>query len=371
MPDQAWWGMAARYDIKPEGDSWTQYDTTTGLSAEVNDAVQVGLSLEDADDLADLLNRIHAEHSAKGSHYVRRESAHDEQERIVHRWPHRPYATAARFGREFGFLGVGVRRLRGACGWWMVGISKMSETLSFSDAINASNSTARTILLGNGFSIAQAGSQFAYANLLEKSGLAADSPILNVFHVLNTFDFEIVMKALEDAAQIELAYSDKDRSIKFKEDAGAVREALIHAIRAVHPGVQFDVPIRQRDACAAFLKNFESIFTLSYDLLLYWVILHAATKEFQDGFGLGPAIVGFRKFNAGGYCNTHYLHGALHLFVDIELDTLKRILTNNTIIDRYCSYYSRSSPVAVVRGGGNSISNTRQDKIGPISNLLL
>jgi hypothetical protein len=60
--------MAARYDIKPEGDSWTVYDTTTCLSAEVNDVVQVGLSLADADDLADLLNRLHAQQSAKGSH---------------------------------------------------------------------------------------------------------------------------------------------------------------------------------------------------------------------------------------------------------------------------------------------------------------
>jgi hypothetical protein len=60
--------MAARYDIKPEGDSWTLYDITTGLPAEVNDVVQVGLSLEDADDLADLLNRLHAEQSAKGAH---------------------------------------------------------------------------------------------------------------------------------------------------------------------------------------------------------------------------------------------------------------------------------------------------------------
>jgi hypothetical protein len=62
------WGMAARYDIKREDDGWAVYDTTTGLPAEVNNVVQVGLSLEDADDLADLLNHLHAEQSAKGSH---------------------------------------------------------------------------------------------------------------------------------------------------------------------------------------------------------------------------------------------------------------------------------------------------------------
>jgi hypothetical protein len=60
--------MAARYNIKSEDDGWTVYDTTTGLPAEVNDVVQVGLSLEDADDLADLLNRLHAEQSARGAH---------------------------------------------------------------------------------------------------------------------------------------------------------------------------------------------------------------------------------------------------------------------------------------------------------------
>jgi hypothetical protein len=53
--------MTARYDIKLEGANWTVYDTITGLAAEVNDVVQVDLSLEDADDLADLLNRLHAE----------------------------------------------------------------------------------------------------------------------------------------------------------------------------------------------------------------------------------------------------------------------------------------------------------------------
>jgi hypothetical protein len=39
-----------------------------GLPAEVNGILQIGLSMEDADDLADLLNRIHAEQSVAASH---------------------------------------------------------------------------------------------------------------------------------------------------------------------------------------------------------------------------------------------------------------------------------------------------------------
>jgi len=60
--------MAARYDIQTGCNGWTVYDTTTGLPAEVNGMLQIGLSMEDADDLADLLNRIHAEQSVAASH---------------------------------------------------------------------------------------------------------------------------------------------------------------------------------------------------------------------------------------------------------------------------------------------------------------
>jgi hypothetical protein len=60
--------MAARYDIKPDPNGWTVYDTATDLPAEVNECIQVGLSADDADDLADLLNRLDKEQSTAVSH---------------------------------------------------------------------------------------------------------------------------------------------------------------------------------------------------------------------------------------------------------------------------------------------------------------
>ena len=60
--------MAARYDIKTDRNGWTVYDTSTGLPAELNGFVQFGLSIEDADDLDDLLNHVHAQQSAATSH---------------------------------------------------------------------------------------------------------------------------------------------------------------------------------------------------------------------------------------------------------------------------------------------------------------
>lgn len=80
-------------------------------------------------------------------------------------------------------------------------------TIPFNEAIKQSG-PVRSLLIGNGFSIAQAGGQFSYANLLEKAGLKPGNPIKNVFATLNTVDFELVMEALQHAARIEDAYGD-------------------------------------------------------------------------------------------------------------------------------------------------------------------
>lgn len=204
-------------------------------------------------------------------------------------------------------------------------------TISYEEALKKSDKN-RSLLVGNGFSIAQAGGQFSYSALLEKSGLQPGTPIRQLFDTLATVDFELVMRALQDAAQVENAYGAADRATMFRNDAAAVREALIHAVREVHPGIQFDIPEAQRKQCAAFLGSFENIFTVNYDLLLYWVVLKMGGHIFTDGFGLGETIGGFRTFSEGGACNTFYLHGALHLFLGPKLDTLKRIVTTSTII---------------------------------------
>jgi Domain of unknown function (DUF4917) len=223
--------------------------------------------------------------------------------------------------------------------------------VSFEDAIKASDPN-RTVLLGNGFSIAQAGAPFSYTSLLERSGLPPTSPIRKVFAALQTTDFEEVMHALEHAAKIERTYGDEKRASQFQTDSVAVREALINAIHEVHPGVQFDIPKAQRDACAKFLNQFVSVFTLNYDLLLYWVILHAARESHSDGFGLGHEVNGFRTFHADANCTTYYLHGALHLFLGPQLETRKRVVTNDTIVNDIAStiHDNQQLPLFVAEG---------------------
>lgn len=48
-----------RYDMRKEDDgSWTVFDIFTGWPADVNGVPQDGLEMEQADDLADLLNYL-------------------------------------------------------------------------------------------------------------------------------------------------------------------------------------------------------------------------------------------------------------------------------------------------------------------------
>jgi hypothetical protein len=243
---------------------------------------------------------------------------------------------------------------RNANGWR----EAMRPVLSFDEAIEASKSGPITALLGNGFLIAQSGGQFRYTNLLEYSGLEEDGLVRNVFRVLGTVDFEEVMHALEHAAIIEEAYGETQRAKQFQTDASVVRESLINAVRAVHPGVHFEIPREQADRSTAFLGNFETIFTLNYDLLLYWVMLKSRTHA--DGFGLGNAIDGFRTFNDGATCSIYYIHGALHLFLSDRGEVKKRILTGKTIIDDIASTIINQKQLPLFVAEGTTIQKIRR-----------
>lgn len=60
--------MVAPYDIRKEATGWTVFDVVTGMPAEVNGYLQIEMSLEDADDLADLLNHLATEAETASSH---------------------------------------------------------------------------------------------------------------------------------------------------------------------------------------------------------------------------------------------------------------------------------------------------------------
>jgi len=228
----------------------------------------------------------------------------------------------------------------------------MPNLISFDDAIAATNDKDRSLLLGNGFSIRY----FSYRTLLEEAELKDEDPLKQLFFSLDTYDFEAVIKALEDAAIVESAYGNDAHQQVFIEDARRLREALVHAIRTIHPSHREDVaPLVP--SCIVFLKLFTTIFTLNYDLLLYWVQLED-TSRFSDGFGLGEEANGFRgPFKTNARCNVYNLHGGLHLFRTAVGDVKKRLMHGgNGIIDAIAETIIRDKrlPIYVAEGTSNA-----------------
>jgi Domain of unknown function (DUF4917) len=226
----------------------------------------------------------------------------------------------------------------------------MPDVISFEEAAQATEGDNRQLLIGNGFSI----QHFSYKTLLEKAGLDPDGPLRALFPTLDTVDFEIVIRALEDAARVEKTYKKLKRADLLQKDADKLRRALVHAIRRVHPANRTDIE-DVIPACADFLKKFNVTFALNYDLLLYWVILEDI-NFFADGFGLGQEQNGFRgPFQIDAHCNIYNLHGGLHLFRTARDEVEKRLMGSTGVIDAIAETITRDKRLPVYVAEGTSI----------------
>jgi hypothetical protein len=229
------------------------------------------------------------------------------------------------------------------------------DVMSFGKAVEKTRGKSRKLLLGNGFSI----KYFYYKTLLDRSGLPGDDPLRALFAELGTNDFESVIRALEDASVVEAAYKNPPRSKTFKDDAERLRTALVQAVRATHPANRDDIA-DAIPSCLRFLRLFDRIFTLNYDLLLYWVIL-GDTKAFQDGFGLGQEANGFRgPFRPDAHCNVYNMHGGLHLFRTETGEVEKRLMGSTGVIDAIAETITQDKRLPIYVAEGTSIKKLRK-----------
>jgi len=239
----------------------------------------------------------------------------------------------------------------------------METILTFEKAIEIANSKGKAphLLTGNGFSIACRPNIFQYGKLFEQADFTRLSPSAQlVFGVLGTTDFERVIRALRDAAKLVRLYSkDVDIQTRMESDADGLKELLVNTIAKSHPERPSDIQDEEYAACQKFLSNFDKIYTLNYDLLLYWTLMH--TEE-----GTAPSSDdGFRKskedFDAGYVVwepentfdqNIHYLHGALHIFdAGSEIQKYTWINTGVRLIEQIRNALSREFyPLFVAEG---------------------
>lgn len=218
--------------------------------------------------------------------------------------------------------------------------------ISFQEALGATEDRKRYLLLGNGFSISIFPDCFSYASLFQEAkeqGLFDDTPELAAaFEILGTIDFEFVMDGLKVATKLAPLYGFD--ATKMAEHADLLKEVLVEAIAGRHPARPNEVSEQQYEACREFLRHFiganrgnarGKIYTLNYDLLLYWTALHDIVKIDWDGDNIAirqdPALDhddGFRapeadydaeyvawdQFSASHDQTISFIHGALHLY---------------------------------------------------------
>lgn len=232
----------------------------------------------------------------------------------------------------------------------------MVDMITFQQALDDSEQyNIRHLILGNGFSIACCPDIFHYGSLLDQASFGDRLDLREIFDAIETQDFETVIRILEDAAIITPFYVDSGDSVakSMHGDAQYIKEVLLSTIAGNHPSVPADIPDEKFWACRRFLNNFlglgrrGKVFTLNYDLLLYWTLMHDSMPfdepmdiERNDGFGNveddpEADYVVWHGDSGAHQTRVHYLHGALHLFdAGYELQKYTWNRTNSRLIDQ-------------------------------------
>lgn len=230
----------------------------------------------------------------------------------------------------------------------------MPGVITFDEALEETRERDRALLIGNGFSARY----FNYATLLEKSGVEPGAPLRNLFDALNTVDFELVVRALEDAVVVERAYGKGEHADELATDAQRTREALVKAVNDTHPAHKDELAF-EYDSGARFLAHFATVFSLNYDLLLYWLNLERAAL--RDGFGLGDKLGRFiGPFREDADCHIFNLHGGLHLFQDGAGGVLKALNTGDGVISTITQTISQDRRLPLYVAEGTSAAKMRK-----------
>lgn len=232
----------------------------------------------------------------------------------------------------------------------------MTKVLSFDKAIaDSERYTKRHLILGNGFSIACQPHVFSYNSLFDKAKISNNPRLSKIFQALETQDFEVAIKHLESGARIVPTYNSSPSTISrdMAADAQKLKEILLSTIAKNHPDTPLNLSTKQISACRHFLSHFigedvaGQIFTLNYDLLLYWVLMHRDSEfvahiplALNDGFGNDEddpeaEYVVWQGETGAHSARIHFLHGALHLFdAGNDLKKFTWVRTNERLTDQ-------------------------------------
>lgn len=212
---------------------------------------------------------------------------------------------------------------------------KFEELPTYGEIIEDLRRKARKkhLLFGNGFSIAYNPDIFSYNALSAFIQDTKDPVLKELFIRLNTKNFEVIMRQLDNFIEIADVFSDDKKLVeRIKNASEGLRNSLIDAVKSLHPEHVFTIPEEKSKACSGFLSEYlgneGGVFSTNYDLLPYWVLMRNEAKNVIDGFGrdletdfdeeyVPEEDLEYSELRWGKYRdiqNVFYLHGALPLF---------------------------------------------------------
>ena len=146
------------------------------------------------------------------------------------------------------------------------------------------NGFTHKLLLGNGASRAVWGN-FKYSSLYEEAVKAGriDTSLAKLFTDFDTTDFEYILRLLSRTKRVNkiLNIRDGDTPKLYQK----LKKTLIDTVRDVHP--KHEQIQSQLLRMAQFMKGFDTVLSLNYDLLVYWAMLEGNDRYgnwFKDGF---------------------------------------------------------------------------------------
>ncbi|WP_447530651.1 DUF4917 family protein [Legionella pneumophila] len=161
-----------------------------------------------------------------------------------------------------------------------------------------------SIILGNGASIAFS-SGFKYDSLFDeaRNNNFIDDNLFGLFQKFETTNFELVLYRLWQTKEVLRVLEEKTDVID--GCYSLCRNSLIQTVHKAHIAYnnKEDDFIKMLDNASEFLKNFKTVYSLNYDLILYWVIARGNnTSEkkghiFKDCFNEPFEGTDFKLFN--------------------------------------------------------------------------
>jgi len=227
------------------------------------------------------------------------------------------------------------------------------------------------LIMGNGFSMSYDPEIFSYNALYDFIDELKDPTLSKLFEVINTKNFEQVMRQLDNFIQIAKAFDKEGNFTKSLTDANQLlQKSLIDAVSSLHPEHVFEISEKQSNSCYTFFNEYlekrGKVFSTNYDLLLYWVLMRNESKIAIDGFGkehLNPVATrrGQEDAEYGDlYWGKHkdeqcvfHIHGTLPIF-DTGTEIEKEVYRNRKYLLENIKerMQNKEYPIFVTAGNG-------------------